>query len=239
MFLLKRASTKGLVKITNDPQSDNTYLLAGQNPMEILSHTTDRDYTILGMTPSDFIKKHGSPPFDFRELQAGLQSHNSTKKERGRNFTPEEKKLLLHLTGKYKNIIENKETDGVTWQEKENTWKQIETEFNSITNGLTRTAKQLKLKYESVKKELKKRYTEHKAYVLGTGGGEERAPPKPYCELEKELLAAISVAAEGLTSETDSDALYGITGISTEEVPSEEPVDEVVAEWVPSTPSLV
>nr|CAH7712417.1 unnamed protein product [Callosobruchus chinensis] len=74
----------------------------------------------------------------------------------------------------------------------------------------TRTAKQLKLKYESVKKELKKRYTEHKAYVLGTGGGEERAPPKPYCELEKELLAAISVAAEGLTSETDSDALYEV-----------------------------
>nr|CAI5823447.1 unnamed protein product [Callosobruchus analis] len=97
--------------------------------------------------------------------------------------------------------------------------------------------KKLKSKFESVKKELKKRYTDHKAYVLGTGGGDERAPPKPYCEEEKELLAAIYVAAEGLTSETDSDALYGMTGISTQEVPFEEPVVEVVTEWVWVPPS--
>nr|CAI5839280.1 unnamed protein product [Callosobruchus analis] len=161
------------------------------------------------------------------------------KKERGPNFLPQEKKLLLHLTGKYKNIIENKKSDSVTWREKDNIWRQIETEFNGTTTGLTRTAKQLKMKYESVKKELKKRYMEHKAHIQGTGGGEEWAPPKPHCEEEeKELLSTISVAAEGLTSETDSDVLYGITSISTEKV-AFEPVVDVVTEWVsPSTKYL-
>ncbi|VEN58521.1 unnamed protein product [Callosobruchus maculatus] len=59
-------------------------------------------------------------------------------------------------------------------------------------------------------------------YVQGTGGGEQRPSPKPYCEEENQLLATISVAVEGLNSETDSDALYGIP---IEEEP-EEPLDK-------------
>ncbi|VEN55061.1 unnamed protein product [Callosobruchus maculatus] len=79
-------------------------------------------------------------------------------------------------------------------------------------------------------------------YVQGTGGGEQRPSPKPYCEEENQLLATISVAVEGLNSETDSDALYGITGIPIEEEPEEpleQEIEDVVVEWTPPSTKLL
>ncbi|VEN56030.1 unnamed protein product, partial [Callosobruchus maculatus] len=79
-------------------------------------------------------------------------------------------------------------------------------------------------------------------YVQGTGGGEPRPSPKPYCEEENQLLATISVAVEGLNSETDSDALYGITGIPIEEEPEEplvQDIEDVVVEWTPPSTKLL
>ncbi|VEN55800.1 unnamed protein product, partial [Callosobruchus maculatus] len=158
------------------------------------------------------------------------------------NFAAVARRTWIYLADKYKHIIENKKTDGVTWREKEKIWKQIEIEFNSITNGLSRTARQLKMKYDSIKKDLKKKNANHKMYVQGTGGGEQRPSPKPYCEEENQLLATISVAVEGLNSETDSDALYGITGIPIEEEPEEplvQEIEDVVVEWTPPSTKLL
>lgn len=51
------------------------------------------------------------------------------------NFSFSERNLIIKLGVKYKNIIENKKTDAVTWRQKENIWKSIEEEYNSCSNG--------------------------------------------------------------------------------------------------------
>lgn len=57
------------------------------------------------------------------------------KRERCANFTSAEKKLLLQLSNKYKTILENKKTDGVTWRNKEDSWTKIENQFNASALG--------------------------------------------------------------------------------------------------------
>lgn len=55
-----------------DPaDNDNTanYTAAGQTPAPLLSHTVTRDYIILGVTPEEFIEKHGSAAFDFEVVR--------------------------------------------------------------------------------------------------------------------------------------------------------------------------
>ncbi|CAH1967794.1 unnamed protein product [Acanthoscelides obtectus] len=120
------------------------------------------------------------------------------KQKRGANFSLSDRKNLLKLSNKFKAVIENKKTDGVTWRQKEEAWIKIEREFNSFTTGVPRTAKQLKTKYEAIKKELKKKYSSHKCYMLGTGGGASKEEPKPETEEEKELLQTIIVSVEGV-----------------------------------------
>lgn len=55
-------------------QSDNAdnatiYNTAGVNPSSLLQHTVKKEFVILGMTPSDFMKEHGSASFDFENIQ--------------------------------------------------------------------------------------------------------------------------------------------------------------------------
>lgn len=54
------------------------------------------------------------------------------KRVRSRNYTSEEKATLINIIIKYKNIIESKKTDKVSWKDKNNTWEIIRNEFNSI-----------------------------------------------------------------------------------------------------------
>ncbi|KAG5871679.1 hypothetical protein JTB14_012040 [Gonioctena quinquepunctata] len=77
--------------------------------------------------------------------------------KRGSNFTPEEINVLIKLANKHKKVIENKKTDGTTWKSKEEAWKEIQRSFNSCSNGPPRTFKQLKMKYEGIKKDMKKK----------------------------------------------------------------------------------
>lgn len=50
--------------------NDNTvnYNTAGQTPASLLQHTIKKDYIILGVTPDEFIIKHGSAAFDFESI---------------------------------------------------------------------------------------------------------------------------------------------------------------------------
>nr|QXV86665.1 MAG: nucleocapsid protein [Tibet bird virus 1] len=51
-----------------DPEASATYKVSGTAPNQLLNHTIKKDYIILGITPEDFIKKHGSVQFDFEKL---------------------------------------------------------------------------------------------------------------------------------------------------------------------------
>lgn len=45
--------------------------------------------------------------------------------------------LLISLVVTKKHIIENKKSDATTWQAKEEAWKKIESEYNSVLGACT------------------------------------------------------------------------------------------------------
>jgi len=92
--------------------------------------------------------------------------------KRAANFSKYEEQLLISLVEKYKNIIESKKSNVVTWKDKEKAWLKIECEFNSKNNDNTfRSAKHLKEKYNNLKKNTKKKFAIEKMNISKTGGG--------------------------------------------------------------------
>lgn len=61
------------------------------------------------------------------------------------------------------------------------------------------------MKYEGIKKNIKKQYVEQKKHIQGTGGGAPIPQPGPFTEEEKELTQTISLSVEGLKNMIDSD----------------------------------
>ncbi|KAL5239199.1 hypothetical protein ACI65C_006609 [Semiaphis heraclei] len=94
-----------------------------------------------------------------------------SERKRESNFTNAEIDLLLHLCNTNKKILENKTTNAVTWKQKLLAWEKIHTEFNSTTDGQSRSIKNLRSKYDSMKKEVRKSVAKQKKDVTGTGGG--------------------------------------------------------------------
>lgn len=45
----------------------------GLSPNEILGHAKAREYTILGITPSQFMQEHGGDLFDYEQLKKGFK----------------------------------------------------------------------------------------------------------------------------------------------------------------------
>ena len=58
-------------------------------------------------------------------------------------MSTEEKSLLLEVVARYKQVIENKQTDRVSAIEKNKVWCSVESDFNSC-GTIKRSAKQLK-----------------------------------------------------------------------------------------------
>ena len=64
---------------------------------------------------------------------------------RATNMSSVEKLVLTDLCVKYKNTIDNKQTDGVSNKSKETAWLALAAEFNAVTTaGVCRSASQLK-----------------------------------------------------------------------------------------------
>lgn len=57
------------------------------------------------------------------------------KQRRSANFSFAERSNLIKVVLKYKDIVENKKTDALTWRQKEDVWNTIENEFNANSNG--------------------------------------------------------------------------------------------------------
>ena len=66
-------------------------------------------------------------------------SELTLKRKRSGNFSSEETELLLDLALSKKAILENKQSNAVSWKEKEKTWKNISDIFNSKTTGCVST----------------------------------------------------------------------------------------------------
>lgn len=129
----------------------------------------------------------------------------STKRERSVNFSREEVDLLTSLVAQHKNILENKKSDSVTWQEKEQCWKTLEALFNS-TSGLNfRSARTLKAKYEGLKRATRKKSALIHAETYRTGGGPSAVPPLN--PIEEKVKNMILLSVKGIESQFDSDCI--------------------------------
>lgn len=56
----------GVDNATNE--ASTTYKTAGVTHQELLRHTVAKEYNILGITPSEFIRLHGATTIDFQKL---------------------------------------------------------------------------------------------------------------------------------------------------------------------------
>ncbi|XP_050506242.1 uncharacterized protein LOC126884353 [Diabrotica virgifera virgifera] len=92
---------------------------------------------------------------------------------KGSHFSSLEKDIILDLAIKYKCIIENKQTDGVTNKQKAIAWENISKEFNAMNVNTHRTSKQIKTFYENIKRKIKKKQAIEKVEKYKTGGGPE------------------------------------------------------------------
>ncbi|XP_075975985.1 uncharacterized protein LOC142976478 [Anticarsia gemmatalis] len=136
------------------------------------------------------------------KLKKEMDSAEKTKQKRERNvnFTVEETELLVALAEAKIHIIENKKSDAATWQCKEIAWKTIETEFNSLSTIVYRDHKHLKLKYEALKRDLRRKSALVKAESeSGSGTVSSRLSP-----LDQRVRNMLRMSVEGSDS-YDSD----------------------------------
>lgn len=136
-------------------------------------------------------------------LYFSLYKMEKQKRERSTNFSAEETNLLISLIETKKNIIENKKSDASTWQDKEKAWKDIEKAFNSASGAVFRDHKHLKLKYEAIKRDTRKKSAMVRAERYKTGGGTSTAPP--LTPVQEKVKSMILLSVEGNESQFDSD----------------------------------
>ncbi|XP_072387366.1 myb/SANT-like DNA-binding domain-containing protein 3 [Diabrotica undecimpunctata] len=161
--------------------------------------------------------------------------------KRSANFSAEEEQLLISLCIKYKNVIECRETNALTWRQKNSAWMQLEKEFNAACGGNGyRNFKTLKEKYMN----LKKRVSENKLQSKMTEGGPFLEKPLSEMELAvSELIGTEKMS--GLPNIYDSDRDMDLNPenmiAESEDVPYLEEVfvEEVIPENVPSTSTTV
>ncbi|KAL1490657.1 hypothetical protein ABEB36_013316 [Hypothenemus hampei] len=134
------------------------------------------------------------------------------KRKRATNFSEYEVAVLVDTVLEKINIIENKQSDAVTWKEKNKAWDSIATKFNALSGQINRTAKELKLKYDCIKKNIKKKQARNKFERFKTGGGE--ASIEELTNYEEKVLSYIALGVDGLPSENDCDA-YVIENMAT------------------------
>lgn len=97
------------------------------------------------------------------------------KRKRGANFSPLEKSTLLNLVYKYKNVVSNNKTDGVSVAEKEKHWKMITNEFNTeAPNTILRSQDTLKRLYLNIVQATRKTAASERRELYKTGGGKKK-----------------------------------------------------------------
>lgn len=144
------------------------------------------------------------------------------------NFTQQETELLIDIVTKYKNIIESKRTNAMTWKQKSDTWDKIQNNFNACTSIVPRSSKTLRLKYESIKREIRKKCTAHKYDVFRDGTSAENS--RFLLPFEEKVLAVIN--------STCDNSIYSEDEIGNEDMHMEYVVDEDTETYIPTMPQM-
>lgn len=131
---------------------------------------------------------------------------NMQEDKRAPNFSKCEEQLLISLVEKYKNIIECKKSNALTWKDKEKAWSKIESEFNSKNSGNAfRSVKHLKEKYNNLKKETKRKFALEKSNASKTGGGP--FTPIKVTDVNLAIKNILGEQVSGLQNSYDCDSL--------------------------------
>lgn len=129
---------------------------------------------------------------------------NSKQRIRQANFSPKEEEILLKIIEEKRHTIENKKTDAVTWEQKSKTWDEVGELFEALS-GTKRPVKNLRDKYENMKKKIKKELANEKKEIFLTGGGSR--PARKHDNNTETLLRLMGTSAFGLDNPYDGDAL--------------------------------
>ncbi|XP_011566387.3 chromatin assembly factor 1 subunit rlf2 [Plutella xylostella] len=85
-----------------------------------------------------------------------MSKNDEERRTRGPNFSLSDKKKLLNLIAKYKDVVEDKNTDGETNVKKNKVWSKLTDEFNSKSSCSVRNTRQLKKLWEKMKTNTRK-----------------------------------------------------------------------------------
>lgn len=130
---------------------------------------------------------------------------DKVKRDRSANFSLYERDILVSLVQKYQTVLENKQSDASTWKMKEAAWKNIENDFNARSGGIFRSLKTLKVKYEGLKRTVRKKAAAIRSELYRTGGGKNTAPLLD--NVEEQIKTMITLSTDGMESIYDSDKL--------------------------------
>lgn len=89
--------------------------------------------------------------------------------EKKKNFSEEERAVLLELLSRHRSVVENKRTDAASVSRKREAWKKIEDEFNCRHNVTPRQWTQLKKCWENLKDKWKRTNAEDMRERFATG----------------------------------------------------------------------
>ncbi|XP_045445445.1 uncharacterized protein LOC123653496 [Melitaea cinxia] len=118
-------------------------------------------------------------------------------------LTRDESKTLLSFIESSK-IIYNKATNATTNKMKTEEWKRIADQFNAVVTSCHRTPQQLRLKWENLKKNSRKRNTLIRMNNIKTGGGgPDYIPPD---EVLDKVATLLGNTVDGFTVEYGGDA---------------------------------
>ncbi|KAL4721005.1 hypothetical protein ACJJTC_016776 [Scirpophaga incertulas] len=134
--------------------------------------------------------------------------HREIKKSKVKALTKEETKMLVALVQGSK-VINNKTTNATSNKLKNEEWISITEKFNSCGSSCPRTANQLRMKWENLKKNARRRSTMIRMNQLKTGGGTpEYIPPDDILDTVSSLLGS---TVEGFTVEFGGDAEMNVS----------------------------
>ncbi|GBP13580.1 hypothetical protein EVAR_6924_1 [Eumeta japonica] len=140
-----------------------------------------------------------------------------TTKERCPNFSNDEIMRLKELIEKYAGVLLNKTTDATSSRQKTAAWLEIEKEFNASA-FIYRSVKQLKLKFENMKKIARREVAREKQGLRKTGGGPSNFTPGSETDWVRSIIPPISL--DGENSIYDDDASEPIVTVSVDPVRS-------------------
>ncbi|XP_046399465.1 uncharacterized protein LOC124165962 [Ischnura elegans] len=119
------------------------------------------------------------------------------------NFSQHEVRRLIDVVESFHEIIESKKTDSATWRDKSKAWREVSDIYNAMV-PTPRTAEQLRIKYDSLKKEARK--------ALARAIAEREEAIRSGCEpvgksispVHERLCSLIGIAVDGLNNTFDT-----------------------------------